>query len=399
MLKELVRTSILSSTFILIILLLKNRQLEKYSHKFNYILSIILMSRMLLIKSISVNIPIQIYKKIMTTNVVNNIDFKHMVSNKVNYPSLILMIWLIVSICVLIYHFYRYMSFNYKAKYLIKDVEDNNILGIFHEEKRALGINKNIEIKKLKGILSPALIGFFKATIILPNVDYDNRQLRWVIRHELIHYKRKDNILRLLMAIDLSIYWFNPLVYLLRKYFEEQCELSCDEYVLRYSTFSEKKEYAITLLDSIKHGNELSSNIFASQFNNKELNKTKRRVESMLNLKSKKKGIIAGALLLAIAGASMFSVKVFADTPEDYLPYMDEGVDGTKVESINSSNNSKMRELEASKTRGAIIETDQETGQVLNMTPMFGETPKACGAIIEMDPDTGHIFNITSMFE
>ncbi|SFB21414.1 M56 family metallopeptidase [Clostridium frigidicarnis] len=379
MLKELVRTSILSSIFILIILLLKNRQLEKYSHKFNYILSIILMSRMLLIKSISVNIPIHIYKKITTTNVVNNIDFKHMVSNKVNYPSLILMIWLIMSICVLIYYFYRYLSFNYKAKYLIKDVEDNNILGVFHEEKRALGINKNIEIKKLKGISSPALIGFFKATIILPNVDYDNRQLRWVIRHELIHYKRKDNILRLLMAIDLSIYWFNPLVYLLRKYFEEQCELSCDESVLRYSTFSEKKEYAITLLDSIKHGNELSSNIFASQFNNKELNKIKRRVESMLNLKTKKKGIIAGAVLLVIVGASLFSAKAFAEISENYLLDMDKNVNRERVESIDPSYNSKMRELELQMqkdrdamergaiVRGAIVVIDEESGSVLSM--------------------------------
>lgn len=369
MLKELVRTSILSSVFIVIILLLKNRPLEKYSHKFNYILSIILMSRMLLIKSISVNIPIQIYKKITTTNVVNNIDFKHMVSNKVNYPSLILMIWLIVCICVLIYHFYRHMSFNYKAKHFIKDVEDKNILGVFHEEKRALGINKNIEIKKLKGISSPALIGFFKATIILPNVDYDNRQLRWVIRHELIHYKRKDNILRLLMAIDLSIYWFNPLVYLLRKYFEEQCELSCDESVLRYSTFSEKKEYAITLLDSIKHGNELSSNIFASQFNNNELNKTKRRVESMLTLKSKKKGIISGAVLLAIVGASLFSAKAFAEISETYLPDMDENVNRARVESIDPSYNSKMRELELQmqKDRGAIVVMDKESGLVLSI--------------------------------
>ncbi|WP_219710564.1 M56 family metallopeptidase, partial [Clostridioides difficile] len=62
---------------------------------------------------------------------------------------------------------------------------------------------------------------------------FKEKELKLIFRHELIHYKRKDNFLKLIMLIVNILYWFNPICYLLKKHFNEVCELSCDELVIK----------------------------------------------------------------------------------------------------------------------------------------------------------------------
>jgi beta-lactamase regulating signal transducer with metallopeptidase domain len=59
---------------------------------------------------------------------------------------------------------------------------------------------------KVNGLSSPALIGFINHKIILPNKDYNQEEIKWILRHELIHLKRKDNLLKLLLMIASAIH-------------------------------------------------------------------------------------------------------------------------------------------------------------------------------------------------
>ncbi|WP_330626032.1 M56 family metallopeptidase, partial [Clostridioides difficile] len=81
-----------------------------------------------------------------------------------------------------------------------------------------------------------------------------------------MHYKRKDNFLKLIMLIVNILYWFNPICYLLKKHFNELCELSCDELVIKGYNIDEVKDYAYVLLDTIKYKNKLKQSICISQF-------------------------------------------------------------------------------------------------------------------------------------
>ena len=120
------------------------------------------------------------------------------------------------------------------------------------------------------------------------------------------------------MIFALALHWFNPFVYILRKFFYEQCELSCDEQVIKNIEIMEVKEYALLLLNSVKYKNNLRISAMSSELMSKKINITKRRIESMLNLKTKKKGTLIVAMALLVIGGTIFANNTaFADTPQD----------------------------------------------------------------------------------
>lgn len=321
---EVLRTSLLVSLLIAGIIVTKDKFLSKYSHKFNYLLSLIVITRMLLLINIKLKINIGNFSKKSYTayhEVIYNLAEAPVKNiNTIDYTYIGMWVWIIGLVAVLLYYTYFQGKFYSKIKNNMASVTDKRIEGILNEERKALNITKDIKVEVVNGLSSPALIGLFRATIILPKQDFSNKELSLIFRHELIHFKRKDNITKLLMILGTAIYWFNPLIYLFRKFFNEQCELSCDEKVIHDSKTEDIKEYAMLLVKSARYKNTLKLSIMSSQLTNKKVNITKRRVENMLNLRSKKKGIVAGAIVLTVMGGTLFTLntnKVLAVTNDE----------------------------------------------------------------------------------
>lgn len=373
---EVLRTSLLVSILIAGIMVAKDKFLSKYSHKFNYFLALIVIIRMLLVISIKLKVNISNFKEESYTayhKVIYN--FTEAPANNINLVDCTyigMWIWFIGLIVVLVYYGYFQGKFYFKIRNNMAHVTETRIKEILNEERKALNITKDIKVKVVNGISSPALIGLFRATIILPKQDFSDRELSWVFKHELIHFKRKDNITKLLMILGTSIHWFNPLIYLFRKFFNEQCELSCDEKVINDSKIEDIKEYAMLLVKSARHKNTLKLSIMSSQLTNKKVNITKRRVENMLNLKTKKKGIVAGAIALTVIGGTLFTLnsnKVLAATNDE--TYVSEEVaEGFKKEheenyKVNNIETKDEEKLSEDSPKGALIKIEVETGAIL----------------------------------
>ena len=84
--------------------------------------------------------------------------------------------------------------------------------------------------------LSPAVRGVLSPRILLPTgIDrlLNQREFRAVLIHELVHARRRDNLLRLLYEISLCVLWFHPLIWLAGARTALYRELSCDESVIR----------------------------------------------------------------------------------------------------------------------------------------------------------------------
>ena len=84
--------------------------------------------------------------------------------------------------------------------------------------------------------LSPAVRGVLSPRILLPTgIDrlLNPREFRAVLIHELVHARRRDNLLRLLYEISLCVLWFHPLIWLAGARTALYRELSCDESVIR----------------------------------------------------------------------------------------------------------------------------------------------------------------------
>lgn len=122
------------------------------------------------------------------------------------------------------------------------------ILGsIMMERRLAASICIKSNIYTCDYIDGPFIFGFFRPKMYLPS-SLKAEEIPYVLAHEEAHLKRKDYWWKPLGFLILSIYWFNPVMWIAYKFFCRDIELACDEQVIRDLDHSEKAAYSRTLL-------------------------------------------------------------------------------------------------------------------------------------------------------
>ena len=114
-----------------------------------------------------------------------------------------------------------------------------------------LGIAHKLPLQSMARIYSPALTVSLKPMILLPANITDtltDAQLACALRHELTHYRRRDHLLMLLLRLLTCVYWFNPIVWLMKRELMKDMETACDSAVTARLNGTERREYAMTLL-------------------------------------------------------------------------------------------------------------------------------------------------------
>jgi len=78
---------------------------------------------------------------------------------------------------------------------------------------------------------SPFVIGFFRFQIVFPRsaASWPAEQIRAAFAHEIAHIKLYDHWINLAQALVQSIYFLNPLVWLLNRQLNDTREITCDE--------------------------------------------------------------------------------------------------------------------------------------------------------------------------
>ena len=73
--------------------------------------------------------------------------------------------------------------------------------------------------------------------------------MRYILLHELQHYKHKDAIASYLMNLFGVLYWFNPLVWYALKEMRSDREVACDTSVLKLLNENDYEDYGDTLIN------------------------------------------------------------------------------------------------------------------------------------------------------
>jgi len=113
--------------------------------------------------------------------------------------------------------------------------------------------NKRIHLRVCDHLASPAICGFWTATILLPRQllhKLDREQMRLVLLHELIHWRRCDLQLNLLQTVLQIVYFYNPGVWLGNVILRRSREQAVDEAVL-VMLGGPAERYSSTLLDIV----------------------------------------------------------------------------------------------------------------------------------------------------
>lgn len=95
----------------------------------------------------------------------------------------------------------------------------------------------------------PLTVGWLRRRILLPEGwrDWDPARLDAALAHELAHVERRDTLITLIGAINLCVYWFHPLAWLLRRRLASLAEHACDDLAVAWT--GQRAEYARHLLD------------------------------------------------------------------------------------------------------------------------------------------------------
>lgn len=85
-----------------------------------------------------------------------------------------------------------------------------------------------IRVVRCAAVSMPMGVGLLKRVILLPTNTYAVDELQHILLHEFIHFKNNDLWTKLLVEVFCRLYWWNPLVYLLKADVEQMLELKCD---------------------------------------------------------------------------------------------------------------------------------------------------------------------------
>ena len=149
-------------------------------------------------------------------------------------------------------------------------------------------------------VTSPFVFGLVHPKIYLP-FALDEQTQQAVIAHEQAHLQRKDHWWKPLGFVILSVYWFNPLLWIGYLLFCRDIELACDEKAIREMDASQRADYSQALLDCTAHRHKVS--VCPLAFGEVGI---RQRVKAVLRYKKPTTWMVAGVLAICCIIAAAF---------------------------------------------------------------------------------------------
>ena len=374
--KILLSLSVSGTLLLLLILGLKPLYKSRFSKRWQYYIWIIVTLRFLLPFTPDTTIVGSLFEKPGTTVITNEIptspnvpapantdnsktepiqadrDIAAAMREPFNRYVCLFFIWSVFALVLFVRKITIYQGFIQYIKAGSTEVSDIKTLNLLSDCEEKLNIKTRVELSRNPLIASPIMIGFFRARIVLPACELDDKELSYIFVHELIHYKQRDMFYKWLIQIVVCAHWFNPFVYLLEKEVNKSCELSCDEKVISVLDDTARREYGDTLISFLKSNNLYKSSL-ASVTLTEGAEQLKERLGAIMKFKKKSKGIIAiTAIFSVLVCVCFFVTGAYAASPatNNNLVLKDNGKPNEVSIKTESDRNIKETENKTEKT-------------------------------------------------
>lgn len=195
----------------------------------------------------------------------------------------------------LLYQGVSYAHFRRTVRRWKRDVSRADYAAMLSDTARDLGVSAP-EMIVCEAISTPAVTGLLRPRLLLPHEHYDVQELRYILRHELCHLKRRDMLFKLVLLAANAMHWFNPVVYLMLRQADEDIELACDSAATDGLELPERAAYSRTLLAAVQSSVRA---LPATTCFGGTVERLKRRITNVLGVQ-KKRGLGVVALVLAL---------------------------------------------------------------------------------------------------
>lgn len=105
--------------------------------------------------------------------------------------DLIAFVWMSGSLLLISVHLVSYAYYQCRVRRLGSVADDGSVWFLLQELKRELHISCKVSVIRYSEAASPMLIGFLHPVIVLPGEQYDPKELYFILKHELVHFRRE----------------------------------------------------------------------------------------------------------------------------------------------------------------------------------------------------------------
>ena len=212
-------------------------------------------------------------------------------------------------------------------------------------------------IRQSDQIDSPFVLGLIKPKIYMP-YSIATEDVDYVIAHEKAHIKRGDHLYKPFGFLLLSVYWFNPIIWIAYILLCRDIEMACDERVISEYGPKEKRSYSLALLNcSIKHHRISACPLAFGEVGIKE------RVKGVMNYKKPALLIIVISIIVSLAlGIGFLTDPITEKSALDDISGNTYSVVGIEYDS---------KEYDRDAVTGFIVSERKELGLIIDTSPEF----------------------------
>ncbi|PEX56831.1 transcriptional regulator, partial [Bacillus cereus] len=196
-------------------------------------------------------------------------------------------------------------------------ITDEKIVQIFEKCKQSMSIQRNIPLFVSGKVSSPTVFRFIRPKLLLSTVHMEilgEQQLRYIFYHELAHIKRRDVGVNWLMHGLLILNWFNPILWYAYSCMREDQELACDALALTCIDSEEQIAYGHTIISLLEHYSSYYQVPSIANFSkNKRALKRRILMIKKFQKKSYRWSAIGAVAVIAVSSVSLLNAR--ADKP------------------------------------------------------------------------------------
>jgi len=148
--------------------------------------------------------------------------------SQINVTDLLIFVWVAGAAYLLVRYALKYNGYNHVIKIVEGFSKDEYAESLLAE---LVGTNKKFRVYRNAKVNIPIAITS-RAYIVLPDIVFTPEELKVILLHEWKHIVDRDHLSEVVISIICCIFWWNPLVYLLKENFSFARELKCDYFAV-----------------------------------------------------------------------------------------------------------------------------------------------------------------------
>lgn len=131
-------------------------------------------------------------------------------------------------------------------------VEDEEISIFVKNHLPSLKSGREVRVLEADWVETPMITGILRPTVLLPLIEFDEHELKGILKHECKHFENKDLWIKLYIRAIVIIFWWNPFAHLLENNLNHILEVRCDIEVTKNMDEEGKTAYLATILKIVK---------------------------------------------------------------------------------------------------------------------------------------------------